>query len=146
VAEEAMRRGFRVGGFVTREVRSGGVRVGFEVNTFDGRRAVLAWVGEGEPRVGKYVVKLDACPVMIGALEGAIDADLSIVDEIGAMEFKCPGFGDAVARLARSARRLLAVVHRNYVGFARGLGIEVIELTRANWSSVYAEVLRRVLG
>src|SRR5207244_9636212 len=46
-------------GFFTREVRERGVRRGFTIQTLDGRTAVLADVGAGAPRVGRYRVRLD---------------------------------------------------------------------------------------
>ena len=49
--------GARLSGFFTEEMRSRGARRGFELVTFDGRRAVMAHVDRrGAPRVGKYGV------------------------------------------------------------------------------------------
>jgi nucleoside-triphosphatase len=49
--------GVPLAGFVTEELREGGNRVGFALETFDGRHGVLAHVGlSGPPRVGKYGV------------------------------------------------------------------------------------------
>jgi nucleoside-triphosphatase len=49
--------GVPLAGFVTEELREGGNRVGFALETFDGRHGVLAHVGlPGPPRVGKYGV------------------------------------------------------------------------------------------
>ena len=45
-------------GFVTREVREGGVRRGFAIQTLDGRTAPLACVGGGEPRVGGFIAEV----------------------------------------------------------------------------------------
>jgi len=45
----------RCGGFYTQELRESGTRVGFEIVTLDGKRALLAHVRRpGPPRVGKY--------------------------------------------------------------------------------------------
>ncbi|MDL1862296.1 AAA family ATPase [Betaproteobacteria bacterium PRO7] len=40
-------------GFYTEEVRSGGVRQGFRLVTFDGERRLIADVRFGPPRVGR---------------------------------------------------------------------------------------------
>ena len=48
-------------GFLTKELRQGRNRVGFEIETFDGERGVLAHVRlAGPPRVGRYGVDLEA--------------------------------------------------------------------------------------
>jgi hypothetical protein len=47
--------GLAVAGFLTREVREGGERVGFALETLDGERSMLAHVGvRGGARVGRY--------------------------------------------------------------------------------------------
>jgi hypothetical protein len=53
--------GLTVAGFVTREVREGGRRVGFEVAALDGPAARIAQVGWSSPvRVGRYHVDVAA--------------------------------------------------------------------------------------
>ena len=43
-----------VAGFITREIRERGNRVGFSVETFDGKKGILAHISrEGQFRVGK---------------------------------------------------------------------------------------------
>jgi nucleoside-triphosphatase len=50
-----------VSGFVRRELRERGQRVGFEIETFDGSRATLAHVNfDGPPRMGRYGVDIEA--------------------------------------------------------------------------------------
>lgn len=144
VVEAASSAGLRVGGFVTKEIRSGRERVGFSVvRLADGATAVLARVGAGgEPRVGRYVVDLSACRLMAEAL--AAPADLLVVDEVGAMEAKCPGFLDAVKSAVAAAPRALLVVHRNYVSLVEGWGVEVLWLTREEWSRVLSLVLAKL--
>lgn len=49
--------GVSVSGFLTWELREGGERVGFMVETLDGTRGMLAHVGSsGGPRVGRYLL------------------------------------------------------------------------------------------
>lgn len=145
LAQEA-RRLYSVGGFVTVEVREGGRRVGFDVvGLSSGVRVPLARVGRGEPAVGRYVVSLEACGTMSSLLREAAGSQLAVVDEIGAMEMKCPGFWEEAAAALRRAEGALAVVHRAYISRARELGLEVIWLTREAWDSVYSR-LARMLG
>jgi len=141
---EAAKTRLAVCGFLTVEVREGGTRIGFDVVDINsGEKTPLARAGVGEPSVGKYVVNLGACGFIVGILR-RMRCDLLIVDEIGAMEFKCPGFGEALASAVQNSPRVLATVHRNYIDTARRLGLEVIWITRESWGSVYAEVLRRL--
>src|SRR5919204_6822522 len=61
LAELLTNRGVELVGFVTREMREGGRRVGFEVETIDGKRATLAHVTfSGPPRVGRYGVDVES--------------------------------------------------------------------------------------
>ena len=94
-------QGMRVGGFVTGELRDGGRRVGFAVETFDGERATLAHVSvPGPPRVSRYGVDVAAFErVALPALDAARDSDVVVVDEIGKMELASPRFRVAVAAL-----------------------------------------------
>ncbi len=51
----------KAGGFYTQEIRQGGVRLGFEIITLDGHRAILAHADfRGPQRVGKYGVDVAA--------------------------------------------------------------------------------------
>ena len=141
---EVAKAKFTICGFVTVEVRQGGSRIGFDVVDINtGRRVPLARVGVGQPSVGKYVVNLDACDFLTNILSGA-GCDLLVIDEIGAMEFKCPNFGEVLHSAVQNSPRVLATVHRNYIEVARRLGFEVFWLTRDNWGMLYAELLKRL--
>ncbi|MEM1689967.1 MAG: nucleoside-triphosphatase, partial [Thermofilaceae archaeon] len=60
VVEEIRNHGFKVGGFISREERAGGSRIGFIlIDLATGEQAYLARVGTGAPRIGKYVVLVD---------------------------------------------------------------------------------------
>ena len=75
-------------GFLTREIREKGKRVGFSINTLDGKEALLAHVNvSGRCRVGRYGVVLEniesvAIPSMIPRKAG----ECVVIDEIGKME------------------------------------------------------------
>ncbi|MCC6020832.1 MAG: NTPase [Thermoproteaceae archaeon] len=143
VVERAGQR-YSVCGFITLEVREGGRRVGFDViDIATGTRAPFARVGAGSPSVGRYALDLRACEVISGALKRR-SCDLLVIDEIGTMEFKCPRFGAELESAVRELPRVLATVHRNYVGVARKLGLDVLWLTRESWNSVFESVLRRL--
>jgi nucleoside-triphosphatase len=98
VVELLRGKGVAVSGFVTRELRERGKRVGFTLETLDGRRGRLAHVGvRGDLRVGRYGVVHDGLErLAIPALRAP--ADVVVVDELGRMELGCAAFTDELKR------------------------------------------------
>lgn len=114
LVEILKRMGFSVGGMYTREVRSSGSRVGFEiVDVATNRVGKLAWAGHGSgPRVGKYVVNLrDLEEVGVKAIESADRFDIVVVDEVGPMELKSHKFREAVKKLLTMDRPTVFTIH-----------------------------------
>jgi nucleoside-triphosphatase len=114
LAERFTARGFKVGGFVTEEIKEGPHRVGFRVRDLRGDTTVLAHIAyKGKQRVGKYGVDTAAFEsVAVPALRaGKEEADLLIVDEIGRMELFSHAFRDVLPTLLDAAVPLLATVH-----------------------------------
>jgi nucleoside-triphosphatase len=107
--------GLRVGGMVSREVRSRGTRVGFEIRDLDtGRGGWLAHVNQKNgPRIGKYRVNVtDLESIAVAAVINAVkNADTIGVDEIGPMELTSERFRDAAKKAVESRKPLLGVVH-----------------------------------
>ncbi len=108
-------RGYKVGGMVSREIREGRVRVGFEIVDFEtGRKGWLSHVNQPTgPQVGKYRVNLNHLKV-IGAnsiLNAVTNADVVAIDEIGPMELFSPAFKEAVAQAIRSGKPVLGTIH-----------------------------------
>jgi nucleoside-triphosphatase len=101
------------GGFLTRELRQGKVRVGFEVRTLTGESAVLAHVDiTSRHRVGRYGVDVAAFErVGVIALEEAVAAGhLVIVDEIGKMELFSERFRRTVLAVLDGPSPVLATI------------------------------------
>jgi nucleoside-triphosphatase len=109
--------GYSVGGMVSREVRSSGIRVGFEVWDLNrGRKGWLAHVNQGHgPRVGKYRVDLgDLDDIGVNALSNALEvADVIVIDEIGPMELYSKRFKEMVKRVVEGRKLLIGTVHWN---------------------------------
>jgi nucleoside-triphosphatase len=115
VAEALKARGYEVGGMLSREIRSGGNRVGFEILDLDsGRRGWLAHIDQKTgPQVGKYRVNLEDLD-SIGAeaiLHAAEKSDVVAVDEIGPMELFSTKFKEAVKKAVYSGKPLIGIVH-----------------------------------
>ncbi len=115
VANELRNRGYKVGGMIGREVREGGIRVGFEVIDFSsGQRGWLAHINQSSgPKVSKYRVNLtDLEAVGVSSIRDAIEnMDIVIVDEIGPMELFSSAFRDAVAQALESNKPVLGTIH-----------------------------------
>ncbi|MCX8181086.1 MAG: NTPase [Thermofilaceae archaeon] len=106
--------GLVIGGFISREERREGTRVGFiMIDLMTGEEAYLARVGEGRPRVGKYVVLVDELDRLgVGAILTALNsADVVIIDEIGPMELLSTSFKRAVRSALDSSKPVIATIH-----------------------------------
>jgi nucleoside-triphosphatase len=108
-------RGICIGGMISREVREGGMRIGFEIlNLNSGRRGWLAHVNQkAGPQVGKYRVNLEdldglGAQAVTDALE---NCDVVAVDEVGPMELFSAKFKEAVRKALVSRKLVIAAVH-----------------------------------
>jgi nucleoside-triphosphatase len=136
------------GGFYTEEIRSQGVRQGFNIVTLDGKSAVLAHTGVRSPhRVSKYGVDTDSMDkVAVPALKQAIQSkDIIVIDEIGKMELFSPSFKDAVIEALQSEKKVLGTIMLASHPWADKIKerpeVEVIQVTRFNSSDVANKVL-----
>jgi nucleoside-triphosphatase len=106
-------RGVPVAGFVTEEIREGGQRVGFGIETVSGERGVLAHVEfGGPPRVGKYGVDLEAFErLALPQVSAPPQRGVTVIDELGKMELASAAFRESVERLFESPAAVVATVH-----------------------------------
>jgi nucleoside-triphosphatase len=139
--------GARLGGFFTQEMRSWGGRRGFELVTFDGRRAVMAHVDRrGGPRVGKYGVDTGVLEIT-ARTSLAVDRgiDVYLVDEIGKMECLSSGFVAAMRALLDTGCPVVATIGERGGGFIaevkRRPGVPLWRLTPDNRDAVPARIL-----
>ncbi|MGK4584632.1 NTPase [Kitasatospora sp. HPMI-4] len=129
-------------GFTTEEIRQGGTRVGFTLETLTGEREVLAHVDfPGPPRVGRYGVDTDvmerlAVPCLEQASKARSPRPLVLVDELGRMELSSVAFRDAVRALFEADADVVATVHAHHDPFTDALrrraDVELIQVTPAN--------------
>lgn len=105
-----------VGGFLTKEVRKCGHRVGFAlVDLATGEECLFARVGSGGEKFGRYAVDVSAVE-RIGVpaiLRAVAEKDLVVIDEIAPMELRAAGFVAAVERALASDKALLIATHAN---------------------------------
>ncbi|QLE70392.1 hypothetical protein FGW37_01115 [Streptomyces rectiverticillatus] len=149
-------------GFTTEEIREGTARVGFALETLDGRRAVLAHVTfPGPPRVGRYGVDLRVmdelalsalAPLSPGPGPDPTPApapgDLALIDELGGMELSSSAFREAVGELLTADIDVVATVHARHDPFTDALkqrpGIELVHVTAQNRDALPGELAARL--
>jgi len=106
-------KNLRTSGFITEEVLGeGGSRVGFDIVTLDGARAILARKGGSPgPKVGQYTVDVEAFEELaLPILEAKPDVDLYVIDEIGRMELCSARFRAACGALLQAQRPIFGSI------------------------------------
>jgi nucleoside-triphosphatase len=114
VARELKERGVKVGGIVSRELKTNNTRIGFEfIDLTTNDRNVLASVTGNGPKVGKYFVNIAGCRFAAERLTSAVrNSDVIICDEIGPMELKSKEFIDSVKNLLYVDKKVIVIVHQ----------------------------------
>jgi nucleoside-triphosphatase len=144
--------GLPLSGFVTREIRERGRRLGFSIETMDGRRATLAHVDfPGPPRVGKYGVDLGVLDrTGVPALRVPSGKGVVILDELGKMELASEAFRDAVLHALDGPAMVVATVHVARHPFTDALkrrsGVEVVRVTHRNRDRLPESLAELLIG
>jgi len=147
-------RGYEIGGMISREVREGGIRVGFEIMDFSTeQRGWLAHINQPTgPKISKYRVNLtDLDAIGVSSILDAIrNADIIIVDEIGPMELFSPAFRDAVAQALESNKPVLGTIHfglRDSLinNIKKREDAEILEVTYENRETLHNLIIEKVV-
>jgi len=139
-------------GFYTEEIRQSGVRRGFELVTFDGRRRILSHVDIAGPyRVGKYGVDVGGFEAFLDELDlDTAGEGVVIIDEIGKMECFSRRFVTLVQTLLDSPRSVIATVALKGGGLIaevrRRPDARIFTVTAANRDSLAAEITAYIEG
>ena len=143
----------QITGFITKEVRSQGNRIGFNIHTIDGQRGVLARVELGKPnqkyRVGKYTVELeDLETIGISALRK--DADIIVLDEIGKMELFSQVFKDTVEIIFNGKVKIIGSIAWHDTPFIKKIkersNVEIQVVTKQNRNQILNILLKQILA
>ena len=145
---------FPVAGFFTGELREGGHRVGFEIETLDGRKGVLSHVRFQSPcRVGRYGVDIGGFERLVLPILRAGEPDLYVIDEIGKMECFSGPFVQAVTALLDAGTPVFGSVALKGGGFIERVkgrsDVTLVEVTVRTRDSLVGQIvpeLRRQLG
>jgi nucleoside-triphosphatase len=137
----------RLAGFLTRELREHGQRVGFEAVGLGGHRAILAHVGfQSFVSVGRYGVEPDRLIPLIKEEMvrpmGTVDAYM--IDEIGKMECHCPHFIEAMSRLLDGPVPIVATIALRGVAFIADVkkrpDVQIVEVTNGNRQALPGQI------
>jgi nucleoside-triphosphatase len=99
-------------GFFTRELREKGKRVGFLIETLDGKTGLLAHQNiKSSYRVGKYGVNLtDLDQIAVPSMLPSTVDQLIVVDEIGKMECFSRLFRETLLRVISSENQVIGSI------------------------------------
>jgi nucleoside-triphosphatase len=147
LAERLRDDGVPLSGFLTRELRERGRRVGFEIETFTGERGLLAHVEiKGSPRVSRYGVDIEEFErLALPELDAPPSDGVVLIDEIGKMELASDRFREAVLALMQEPVPVVATVHTARHPFTDALKrrpeVSTVKLTAANRDRLPEELL-----
>ena len=152
--ETLKKKGYKVGGMISREVRERGVRVGFQIiDIYTGQQGWLAHVKQSVgPQVSKYRVNLGDLKT-IGAnsiLNAVKETNIVTIDEIGPMELFSPAFKDAVIQALESNKPLLGTIHHKtqdaLISTIRTRkDTEILEVTYENRNTLHNLIIDKIL-
>ena len=145
---------FPVAGFFTGELREGGHRVGFEIETLDGLKGVLSHVRFQSPcRVGRYGVDIGGFERLVLPILRAGEPDLYVIDEIGKMECFSGAFVQTVTALLDAGTPVFGSVAFKGGGFIERVkgrsDVTLVEVTVRTRDSLVGQIvpeLRKQLG
>jgi nucleoside-triphosphatase len=135
-------------GFFTEEIRRKGNRVGFEIESFTGKKAVMSHVDiRSTFKVGRYGVDVEsihriAVPEMKAALK---ERRLLIIDEIGKMELHSAVFKDLLTNIFSSHVPFIGTILYKGQPFCdrlkRSSGTEILVLEKRNLENTFAIIM-----
>ncbi|MDI6826110.1 MAG: NTPase [Candidatus Aenigmarchaeota archaeon] len=138
------KKGLKVGGFITPEIRVRGKRIGFKVvDIHSNAEGILANVDQKTgPRLGKYRVNIpDFERVALGALDFAVnECDICVVDEIGKLEFFSEKFREKIIEILKFQKPVIAVLHRSFVDDFKGYG-KIITVDLENRGKLHEKII-----
>jgi nucleoside-triphosphatase len=138
-------------GFFTRELRTGDRRVGFAIETLDGKRGILAHQDlRSRYQVGKYGVNLaDIDGIAVPSLMPSGPDELVVVDEIGKMECFSRLFRDTLIGVLNSSHRVLGSITLKGDRFIEGIkarrDVLLIGLSEANREEAFGIVVGELI-
>ena len=135
-------------GFYTAEIREKGIRKGFELVGFDGRKGILSHTDiKGPHRVGKYGVDIKGFETFLDSIPFLHPAtNLVIIDEIGKMECLSHRFRELIMKILDSEKPAIATIALKSSGVIEEIkkrdDVILLEITQSNRESLVSEITR----
>ncbi|MDI6860419.1 MAG: NTPase [Caldisericia bacterium] len=144
IGEILKSKGIKISGFITKEERKDGKRIGFKIVDLVSKKEYLfaSKLISSEIKFGNYFLHIEN-------LEKVLNESLKIpfkyliIDEIGKMEFYSNFFKEKVFNLMKSEKNIISVLHRDFVDIFKNYG-KIFILTRENRDSIKKEILKLI--
>ncbi len=136
-------------GFYTRDIREKGARVGFSIETLDGKKGVLAHIkSESKVRLGRYKVNLKEFEdIAIPAMKPSQRDEIVIIDEIGKMECFSPAFRTALIKTLDSGNRIIGSIAQKGTPFIEKIkqrrDVLLVPISKENRDAILASLVER---
>lgn len=137
-------------GFYTAEIREDGIRKGFELESFDGRKGILSHIDiKSLFRVGRYKVNIDGFEDFLDSIAFFNnETNLIIIDEIGKMECLSKIFRKLLKEILDSEKTVIATIALKSSGFIEEIkkqqDVRLFEITLKNRDTLLTEILNSI--
>ena len=137
-------------GFLTAEIREGGIRKGFELISLDGRKGLLSHTDIQSPhRVGKYRVDVKGFEDFLSSLPLLNPSTrLIVIDEIGKMECYSDQFKNLLQEILDSEKWVIATIALKGSEIIEEIkkrkDVKLFEITQRNRNSLLPDILSEV--
>ena len=137
-------------GFLTAEIREGGIRKGFELISLDGRKGLLSHTDIQSPhRVGKYKVDIKGFEDFLDSPSiRNLSTSLVLIDEIGKMECLSDRFKTWLQNCLDSEKWVIATIALKGSGFIEAVkkrqDVRLFEMEQRNRDSLLSDILKEV--
>jgi nucleoside-triphosphatase len=136
---------FTISGFITKEIRESGKRVGFKIIDLNSNieKIFASKIYTTPYKFGSYYLNIEN---LDDILKQSLKRDFYflIIDEIGKMEFYSSFFKNKINEIMKKDIKLLATLHRDFIDSFKNYG-KIFVLTNSNRDKVKYEILRIIL-
>jgi nucleoside-triphosphatase THEP1 len=133
-------------GFITPEIRENGERVGFNIETSNNERFLLAHINFETPyKVSRYFVDIKSLEKGVSSISNFNDSSFLYLDEVGQAELFSDKFKDLVVKYLNSSNKCLVTISCVYeddfiTEIKKRDDVIVIEITPENREQVEVQI------